>query len=292
MFDILFTYDFQTVAFGTVILAIASAMIGCFSLHKGQSLVGDAIGHSAYPGVVIAFMIFLTRNPLVLLFGAAFMGALAYMSINGIVKYSTIKLDAALAIVLSSFFGLGNVLKSFTQGNPNYANASQAGLKNYIFGSAAFILKEDVYIILAFSLLALSLMVIFYKELVISIFDPSYAKSIGIKSVLIDNVLLAMMIIIISLGLKSVGAILISSFLVIPCVCANQITKKLKPLLIISAIVGACSSFIGTYLSITISGFSTGPTIIVCMCIFTMLSMLFAKYGLIRSIYIKRKLRQ
>lgn len=289
MFEILKSYDFLVVASGVTILAIASAMVGCFSVYKGQSLVGDAIGHAAYPGVVIAFMCFQTRNPLVLTFGAAILGIVAYLTIQSIVNNSKIKLDASLAIVLTGFFGLGVVLKTYTQGNPVYANASQAGLKNYIFGLAAFIMKDDVGIILGFSLFAILIMFLFYKELVVSIFDRDYGHSIGINSKAVDLVLLVMMISLIALGLKSVGAILISSFLIIPCICANQHSKKLKNVLIIAATVGGFSSFIGTFISSAIKGFSTGPTIILTMGSITLLSMVFGQYGLIKHYYMKKR---
>lgn len=283
MLSLLFSYNFLVVAIGTVILAIASAVIGCFSVYKGQSLVGDAIGHSSYPGVVLAFMLFLTRNPLLLTLGAAFVGAIAYAHITSLIRNSKIHLDAALAIILSGYFGLGAVLKTHTQGNPLYVHASQAGIRNYIFGSAAYITKSDVYTIVAFSLFSLALLMLFYKEIVVNIFDQSYAKSIGISANVIDFVLLLMMISIIALGLKSVGAILISSFLIMPCICANQHSKRLKNVLIIASIVGAVSSFVGTYISTAVSGFSTGPSIILVMGIITFLSMLFGKYGLIKK---------
>ena len=283
MIDILFSYDFLVVALGTAILAIASAMVGCFNVYKGQSLVGDAIGHSSYPGVVIAFMCFQSRNPLILMTGAAILGVLAYLTIQVIDYNSKINLNSALAIVLTGFFGLGLLLKTYIQGNPTYINASQAGLKNYIFGLAAFITINDVIIILVCSLIVLLILKLFYRELVVGVFDKYYAKSIGINMVMVDLVLLVMTIILIALGLKSVGAILISSFLIIPCICANQYSKNIKNVLIIAAGVGAVSSFVGTYLSSAIAGFSTGPLIILTMGTITLLSMMIGKYGLIRK---------
>ena len=124
MIEILTSYDFLVVALGTTILAMVSAVIGCFSVYKGQSLVGDAVGHSTFPGIVLIFMIFQSRNPILLTIGAALSAGLAYETIQALVRYSKIKLDAALAIVLSGFFGLGLVLKSYIQGNHNYVNAS------------------------------------------------------------------------------------------------------------------------------------------------------------------------
>ena len=113
------------------------------------------------------------------------------------------------------------------------------------------------------------------------IFDKDYAKSLGYSTKFIDNILLIMMILLICVGLKTVGAILISSFLIILCICASLLSKNLKTVLFISSLVGVLSSFIGTYISSVIDRMSIGPTIIVLMCIFTILSMIFGRYGVI-----------
>ena len=210
--QILFSYDFLVVAIGTVLLAIPSAIVGCFSVYKGQSLMADAVGHASYPGVVIAFMLFSVRSSVILTLGAAVVGILAYLTIQMIRKHSVIDFDAALAITLTGFFGLGMVLKSYLQGNSSYMRASQAGLKNYIFGSAAFIMKEDIIMIAICAIIAAVLLALFYKELVASIFDPQFASSIGISMPIVSGVLLLMMVMFIVVGLKCIGAILISSF--------------------------------------------------------------------------------
>lgn len=283
MINILFSYDFIVVAVGTIILSITSGIIGCFSVYKGQSLIGDAIGHSAYPGVIIAFMLFQSRNPIILLLGSMIMGFISFICIQSIINNSKVKFDSALAIVLTGFFGLGMVLKTYIQGHENYIKSSQSGLKSYIFGSASYIMIDDVIMIIIISSIVLSLLFLFYKEIVSTIFDKEYSKSIGINVKLIEFILLVMMILIISLGLKMVGSILIASFLIIPCICANQHSKKLKNVLIISSLVSAMSSFIGAYLSSTVKGFSTGPIIIIVMCSITLISMVFGKYGILNK---------
>jgi len=145
--DILMNYTFQIVALGSVILAVAAAPIGAFSVYKGQSLIGDAIGHSTFPGIILAYMAFATRSPVVLLLGAIAAGAASYTLIQLAHRDKRLGLDANLAIFLSGFFGLGMALKSFIQGNPDYAGASQAGLGTYIFGQAAYMLEADVQLI-------------------------------------------------------------------------------------------------------------------------------------------------
>ena len=275
LIQILFSYDFLVVAIGTVLLAIPSAIVGCFSVYKGQSLMADAVGHASYPGVVVAFMLFSIRSSVILTLGAAVFGILAYLTIQLIRKHSVIDFDAALAIVLTGFFGLGMVLKSYLQGNPLYMRASQAGLKNYIFGSAAFIVKEDIIMIVICAIIAIILLVLFYKELVASIFDPQFASAIGISMPIVNAVLLLLMVMFI------VGAVLISSFLTMPCICANQHSRNLKQVLFIAGSMAGISAFIGTFLSTAYSGIATGPMVIICMGIITVLSMVFGKYGLV-----------
>ncbi len=288
MVDVLFSYDFLVVALGSMFLAIVASVVGCFSVYKGQSLIGDAIGHSSYPGVILAFMLFMSREPVLLMLGAIVIGSLAYITILGIVNNSKINFDSALALVLSGFFGLGMVLKTYIQGHEAYLHLNQAGLKSYIFGSTAFILKSDVYLILIVAIIVLLILFLFYKEILVSIFDREYARSIGINTALVDFILLIMMMAIIALGLKSVGAILISSFLIIPCICANQHTKKIKNVFIIAVVVSVVSSLVGVYFSTIINGLSTGPMIIVCMGFLTILSFIFGKYGILKQYYIKR----
>ena len=273
LIQILFSYDFLVVAIGTVLLAIPSAIVGCFSVYKGQSLMADAVGHASYPGVVVAFMLFSIRSSVILTLGAAVFGILAYLTIQLIRKHSVIDFDAALAIVLTGFFGLGMVLKSYLQGNPLYMRASQAGLKNYIFGSAAFIVKEDIIMIAICAIIATILLA--------SIFDPQFASAIGISMPIVNTVLLLLMVMFIVVGLKSIGAVLISSFLTMPCICANQHSRNLKQVLFIAGSMAGISAFIGTFLSTAYSGVATGPMVIICMGILTVLSMVFGKYGLV-----------
>lgn len=279
MVDILLSYDFLVVALGTGVLAMVSAIVGCFSVYRGQSLVGDAMGHSTFPGIVLAFMVFQSRNPILLWCGAMISAGLAYYMVQLIIRRSTLRMDAVLAMVLSGFFGLGLVLKTYIQGNPLYERASQAGLKNYIFGLAAFLMKQDVVLIVVVSLICLGLIWLFYKELVLVTFDSEFSKSLGIPIWFIDLVLLVMTISLISLGIKNVGAILISSFLVIPCLCARQWSHSLKSIFMVSCGMAFVSSFLGTYVSSLASGLSTGPMIIITMAILTLISMKIGKYG-------------
>ena len=278
MLAILTDYSFVTVAIGTSIFALASCLLGSISVLKRQSLIGDVIGHASYPGVVLAFMVFESRNPLLLMLGAMLAGLLSYRLVYLINTYSRQSFVNALSLVSASFFGLGMVLKNFLQGNHHYQNASQAGLQTYLFGQAAFIQKSDLYLILAVSLLVLGLFLVFYQRLIVYLFDEGFSQVSGLPLSLIKGGHLVLMTALIAVGLKVVGAILMSSFLIAPSVFGLLLGKTYKQSLLFGSIMALVSAWLGSLMSSSISGMSTGPAIIVCMTVCITLAFLWSTY--------------
>lgn len=287
MIDILSGYTFLIVAFGTVILAFASGIIGTVSVIKGQSLIGDAVGHATFPGIVIAFMLVGIRDTLALALGALILGIIAFLTIQLITEHSKITLDSALALVLSSFFGLGMALMSFVQGNPDFDGTQ--GLSDYIFGQAAYMLRSDVYLIIAASILSLLIFSLFYQQIKIYIFDPIYSRSIGISNPLMNFMVLATTITLIAVGLKAVGAILIVNLLIAPAVIGQLWSDRFLNVLLIAGTTGAIAAFIGTYISTAGDDIATGPAIILVLSAFVVFSMLFSRKGLLRRSIQRRK---
>ena len=285
-------YSFVVVAIGTMLLAMATGIIGTISILKGQSLIGDAVGHAALPGIILAFMISGKKSSLLLMVGAIIAGVVAFILIQTISEISKIEADTAMAIILSAMFGLGMVLKSYIQGNAKYSKASQSGLASYIFGQAAYILREDVIIIFTVSLISLVLFMIFYKEIKVYVFDAVYAYTIGINSRLLSLLIMIMTMILIAAGLKAVGAILISSMLITPAITGLQWSNKYEIVLVIAAVMGAVSAFIGTLLSTIVKGFSTGPSIILIMSLLALLSVLFSPKGVIRMLINRAEIKK
>ena len=287
--DVLTSYSFLIVGSGTFLLAAIAGAVGCITVLKGQSLIGDAIGHAAFPGIVLSFMLFLQREPILLTLGAVVSGTTAFMLIQVIKENSKLELDAILAVILSSFFGVGMVLKSHIQGNSAYKDAAQSGLSSYIFGQAAYIMKDDVKLILYIGIPTLILLVLFYKEIKLFLFDEIYARTIGIKTVLLYGIILVMTMGIIAAGLKLVGAILISSLLIIPAITALQWSNKFSKVLIIAGVTGGISALIGTYISTVYDGMSTGATIILVMGSFAVISLVIGPHGMISNIKMRRR---
>lgn len=276
------SYSFIIIAVGTSLLGIASSMVGVLAVNKGQSLIGDAVGHSALPGVILAFMLFGTKNPGILILGAAITATLAYFLIEMVSNITKVSSDAMLAIVLSGFFGGGLMLRSHISGNPSYSPQLQAGLSNYIFGQAAYIMKNDVYYIAVISIITILLIVLFYKEFKVFIFDEEYAYMIGLNLKLLRVLLMFLIIMIIASGLKLVGAILISSFLIIPTITASLWTDKFKNNMVISSGLTLASTLTGSYLSSLTKGLSTGATIILIMGALFLISSIVSPKGILR----------
>lgn len=289
--SIITQYSFIVVAIGTMLLAMATGIVGTISILKGQSLIGDAVGHASLPGIILAFMISGRKSAVILMFGAIVAGIVAFILIQIIAEGSKIEADTAMAVILSAMFGMGMVLKSYIQGNPKYQSASQSGLASYIFGQAAYILREDVYIILVVSIISLALFILFYKEIKVYVFDMVYAYTIGINSRLTSLLIMIITMILIAAGLKAVGAILISSMLITPAVTGLQWSKSYEKVLVIAAVTGAVSAFLGTFISSAVKGFSTGPSIILIMSVIALFSVLFAPRGIVRMLLNIRKMR-
>lgn len=278
MFDVLGDYSFWTVALGTMCLALAASAVGTVTVLTKQSLIGDSIGHASYPGVILSFMLFESRHPLLLMLGAVVSGYLSYGLVYWLCLVGRQSLVNALSLVSASFFGLGMVLKNYIQGHEAFAGSAQAGLQTYLFGQAAFIQLDDVVLIGVVSLLGLLLFMWYYQSFKLYLFDQTFARLVGVKVAWLRQVLLFLMICLIAVGLKVVGAVLMSSFLIAPAVFGLLWGKSYHQTLRWSALVASVSAFIGTWVSSLVSGLSTGPAIIVCLSGFTLVSFAYITY--------------
>lgn len=270
-------YSFQIVLIGTVLLAISASLIGSINVYKNQSLIGDALGHSTLPGIILAYMLSLEKDPLILLIGAICSSGLSYILIHYSSSKSKIGPDANMAIFLSGFFGFGLVLKSYIQGNPNFVGASKAGLDNYIFGQAAYLQKKDIYLILFATIIVVLLIGIYYRDLKCYLFDKEYASLIGVDIKKLDILILFLTILVIGVGIKVVGVILISSLMIIPIVSASKVTNNFLMLLTLSALFSVIGSIMGSLISTIYQGFSTGPTIILCQGLISLMVIAYTK---------------
>ena len=264
---------------GTAILGAICGMLGSFAVLRKQSLLGDAISHAALPGIAIAFLITGVKDSNLFLLGALISGLIGTFWIRSITKKTHLKSDTALGLTLSLFFGFGMLLLTFIQKQPN---ASQAGLDTYLFGQAATLLIEDVWLIAIVAAIALLILLVFWKEFKILLFDEDYTKTLGFNTRFIDILITTFIVITIVLGLQTVGVILMSAMLLAPAAPARQWTNSLETMVILAAIFGAFSGVFGTGISTVVGNLSTGPVIVLVAASIVLFSFIFSpKRGLL-----------
>ena len=227
--SLFFDYTIRTVALGAAVLGIVAGALGTFALLRRQSLLGDAMSHAALPGVLIAFMLTGSKAPLVLVLGAAVAGVLGTFLLLTITRYSRIKEDAALGIILSVFFGFGLMLLTYLQRNPT---AAQAGLNSFLFGQAATLLVSDVITMAVFGGAALLALVVLWKEFKLLSFDRDFGSSLGYPMTALDMALTTLLVIGVVIGLQAVGVVLMSALIVAPAAAARQWTDRLSVMLV------------------------------------------------------------
>ena len=269
---LLFDYTVRTVAMGAAVLGIVAGALGTFALLRRQSLLGDAMSHAALPGVLLAFMLTGSKAPVVLVLGAAVAGVLGTFLLLSIIRFSRIKEDAGLGIILSVFFGFGLVLLTFLQRNPT---AAQAGLNKFLFGQAATLLVGDVVTMAIFGGGALAILILFWKEFKLLSFDRDYGSSLGYPMTALDLLLTTLLVIGIVIGLQAVGVVLMSALVVAPAAAARQWTDRLSVMMVVASFFGAIAGVAGAFISSLGTGLSTGPVVVLAISVIVLLSLLF-----------------
>lgn len=263
----------RTITIGTMVLGAASGMLGSFAVLRKESLLGDAISHAALPGIILAYMFTGCKESYILLIGALIVGLIGTLWIRGIIHTTQLKTDAALGLILSIFFGFGMLLLTYVQKLPD---ANQAGLDKYLFGQAATLVSQDVYILGGVTMFALLVLFLFWKEFKIMLFDADYAKTLGFNVKFIDILITFFIVLTIVLGLQTVGVVLMSALLLAPAAAARQWTNSLSKMVALAAFIGALAGLIGTGISASEDNLSTGPVIVIVASALVLFSFIFS----------------
>ncbi len=264
---------FLKVLVGTTLLAASSSVVGAFSYLKGQSLVGDAIAHALLPGVVLAFILGGIRNSSFLILGALISGLMAHYGIGYIENKTKLKSDTAVSLVLSTFFGFGIMLMSYIQ---RTGQGQQAGLERFLLGKAAAITMQDIYI---FSALALVLIIgvgLFFKGFQLMTFNEDFAHAIGLPMPLIRFTFTVLTVLAITIGIQTVGVVLMAALLITPSAAARVWTNSLPAMLALAASFAGVAAVMGTYISSVLPKMPTGPWVVLVLAFFGFSSLLFA----------------
>ena len=294
-FLLLRDYNTRIVVTGAILLGIAAGLAGVFMLLRKRALIGDALSHATLPGIALAFM-FATvlggdsKSLPLLLTGAAATGLFGILLVLALRHSTRIKEDSAMGIILSVFFGLGIALLGIAQ---RMEQGHSAGLESFIYGKTASMVASDAAMIAGVALFASILSMLLYKEFRLLCFDQAYAKTQGWPVMLLDILLMAMVTLVTVIGLQAVGLVLVIALLVIPAAAARFWTQRLWKMLLISALCGAISCYIGTLASALLPNFPAGAMIVLSASLVFAVSMAFGPAnGVFHRIRIHRELQR
>lgn len=265
MLELLRDPTFLTVCVGTGVIGATSGALGCFAYLRRQALIGDVVSHASLLGVVAAFLVsdwILGRGSksfVVLIPGAILAGTAALVLTRTITARTRLKEDAGLGVMLAIFFGGGLMLLRVVQRSPRVSG--HAGLEDYIFGLAAALTRDDLWMTGALAVAAIGTMLLLWPRLKVHTFDRAYAHTLGLPTRHLDTVLLVLMVVGIVIGIHAVGVVLMIALLVTPASAARQWTRSLGGMVVLGAVFGALSGAAGSVLSGLVRGAPTGPMI-------------------------------
>ncbi|MDX2080127.1 MAG: metal ABC transporter permease [Terrimicrobiaceae bacterium] len=263
-FLLLQDHNTRVVLAGACLFGAAAGLVGTFLLLRKRSLLGDTLGHATLPGVALAFLLahaagLSTRSLPILLGGAALAGVAGVGAVLLIRRISHIKDDAALAIVLSVFFGAGVTILTAVQQLPGGASA---GLDHFIYGKTASMTSADATFIFWASLIVFAGCTALFKEFALLCFDESFAKAGGWPVRSLDILLMALVILITVVGIQAVGLLLVVALLVIPSAAARFWSDRLGVMAGVAAAVGLASSAAGVAVSAILPRLPAGALIV------------------------------
>ena len=276
--------DFQIILVG-ILVAISCAILGCFLVLRKMAMVGDAISHAVLPGIVIAFLVVERFDSVFMLVGAAILGVLTTLLIEFLHRQGKLQTDASIGVSFTSLFALGVILISV------FASQVDIDADCVLFGEIAYVpldvwridLGEGAVLNLGATaawwigsvlLIILVFVIAFYKEMLLTTFDPSFASAIGINTSVWHYSLMSLVSLATVAAFESVGAVLVLSFLVVPPATAYLLTTNFKKMLVLSCLIGTVTAILGyyvaSYLNASIAGTMTSVAGVIFAIIFVL----------------------
>lgn len=271
------------VTLGTALLGLSAGAVGAFVNLRRRALVSDAMAHATLPGVGLAFLVMVAlggdgRTLAGLLAGAALTAAAGLWAVQALAR-TRLPEDAAIAAVLSTFYGAGIVILTVIQ---TLGTGRPAGLEGFLLGSAAAMLRADAILIGAGGIAVLALLALLHRPLAMVAFDPGQARLMGISPRATDAALMALTLAVVLLGLGVVGLILSVALLVTPAAAARLWSDRAGVVALLAGAIGAACGWVGAALSASVPDLPTGPVIVLLAFGALLLSILCAPRGAIR----------
>lgn len=262
-------YEFMLRALGaTMAAAIVCALISCWLVLIGWSLMGDAVSHAVLPGVVLSYLL---GWPFAV--GAVIFGLLAVALIGTVSATSRTKEDAATGIVFTTLFAFGIVLISITP--------SDTDLSHILFGNVLGVLSADLWQVTGLAAVCMVILLMKRRELVLWAFDPKHTRALGISPGKLRALLLIVLALSSVVALQVVGVILVVALLIIPGATAHLLTDRFERMLVIAPSLAVCGSVVGIYLSYWLDASPGGLIVVVLGVMFALVYLFAPHYGIV-----------
>lgn len=246
------------------------AFLSCYLMLKGWSLIGDALSHSIVPGVAGAYMLGLPFS-----IGAFFSGGLAAAAMLFLNQRTKLKEDAIIGLTFSAFFGLGLFMVSISP--------TSVSIQTIVLGNILAITPEDTLQLAIIGFVSLAVLLVIWKDLMVTFFDESHARTIGLNPTLLKIIFFTLLSASTVAAMQTVGAFLVICMVVTPGATAYLLTDRFPRLLALAVAIGALTSFIGAYASYFLDG-ATGGIIVVLQTVVFLVVFLFApKHGMLAA---------
>ncbi len=249
----------------TLVAAITCAMLSCWLVQVGWSLMGDAVSHAVLPGVAISYIL---GWPFAV--GAFIFGAGAVALIGGVRATTKIKSDAAIGVVFTALFALGLVIIS--------ATPSQTDLGHILFGNVLGVSDADIWQVLVIGAVTTAILVLKRRDLMLFAFDPGHANAIGISTRRLSILLLGLLSLTVVVALQAVGIVLVVAMLITPGATAYLLTRRFERMLVLAVVVTAVASVLGVYASYYLD-VATGGAVVLAQSSTFLLAYLFGARG-------------
>ncbi len=239
------------------------AVVGCYVVLRGMAFLGDALAHAILPGVAVTFV--LGGN---LLLGALIMSVVAAVGIGYLSRDGRLREDTAIGIIFTGALALGVALISS-------ARSYQTDLTHILFGDVLGVTDHDLWLTLGIGAVVLAIVALLYKEFLVFTFDPTFAATLKLPVGGLRYLLMILLAVTVVVSLQTVGVGLAAAMLVTPAAAASLLTKQLSRMMIVSALIGMLSSFIGLYASYYLR-VSTGAAIVLACTLLFLAALVFS----------------
>jgi len=266
----------------SILVGIMCGVLGCFIVLRNMSLIGDALAHAVLPGVFFAFLL-VGYSTLGFFIGSSIAGFVCAITISWIQQNVKTKNDAAIGIIFTTMFAIGIMGISYLNKDTVHLD-----LKDFLYGNVLGISDEDLYLTLGVTVYTVLCVVVFFRYIFITTFQPMIADTMGISSKLIHYFLMLLLSFVVVASIRTVGVILVVAMLITPASTALLLTSRFKIVIVLSALFGALSAISGLLISI-VFGLTPAPAMTLVATSFYLLAVLFApESGVIPSYRINR----